>query len=187
MSTITIPIEARFLTFQIEEFRIEERTIDVGGRPQQRRERVRSLRDVPHGHRVSQLSPAIQYANRVFQPADIRFLLVSSVDLSVPALGGAEHVDDAGFHILSRQFPGRACVSLMLVSSFHRGELGGRSLESAGTCIIQAMGQQMMNRVLCHELGHLLELGHAGPGNVDHYNLMYPALRAGDRLDCPTG
>lgn len=183
MSPVTIPVHARLLTLQIEEFRIQETTVDVGGRPQRRRIRVRDLRSVPHGHDSRRIAPAVHYANNVFQPADIRFVLTRTTEVSVLSPNGSEQVDNGAFHQLSRQFPGGSGVSLMLVPSFLRGELGGQSLEPQGTCIIERMSQQMMNRVLCHELGHLLELHHEGPGNIDNWNLMYPALRAGDRLD----
>jgi hypothetical protein len=183
MTTIIIPLEARLLTLQIEEFAIREVEVDVGGRPQLQRRRVRTLRNIAHGHDASRIAPAVQHTNIVFRPARIRFVLRRAFEVTTRSPLGREALDNQDFHLLSRQFPGGSFVSLMLVHQFARGELGGQSLEPAGTAIIEAMGQSQFNRVLCHELGHLLNLHHEGPGNVDNYNLMYPALRAGNRLD----
>ena len=183
MTTIIIPIEARLLTLQIQEHDIRQVEVDVGGRAQIQRRRVTTSRDVPHGHNASRIAPAVQFANTVFRPAEIRFMLAQTSEVSVLAPMGREALDNQGFHLLSRQFPGGPGISLMLVNRFERGELGGQSLESAGTAIIEAMSQSQLSRVLSHELGHLLNLHHEGPGKVDNYNLMYPALRAGNRLD----
>lgn len=132
-------IEARLLALQIEEVGVEEIEVDVGGQPQRRRQRVTTRRDFPYGHRVSRIAPAVQYANNVFRPASIQFVLMRTLEVSVLAPMGREALDNQDFHLLSRQFPGGPGVSLMLVNRFARGELGGQSLESAGTAIIEAM------------------------------------------------
>lgn len=71
------------------------------------------------------------------------------------------------------------------MNKFQGAELGGQAVEALGVCIVKLLGHPGLGKVLAHELGHLLSLEHLTQSGVDNYNLMYPSLRADDRLTQP--
>jgi hypothetical protein len=178
VNVITVPVDAHFVTLEIESFRIEEREVRAGPKTERRRERVRDVRRVAPLEDEKTLRVALEFTNRVFEPAGLRLLLRSCDYPSVAAPGNADKVSPEGFLELAHLFPRRAGASLLVVYLFEGADLGGQAAELLGVCITRSFRNEQLGKVVAHELGHLLALEH----EKDAYNLMYPALRAGDRL-----
>jgi hypothetical protein len=181
-TTINVPVEVHLITLCIESFRSVPRQVQVGRTTRTQMERVRDVREVPPGPDRDGLRPALDLANRIFLPADIQFTLRSSSAERVAAPDNLEEVNEQGFFALASQFPARVAVSVLVVNKFQGKELGGQAVEQLGVCIVRSLGNPATGKVLAHELGHLLSLGHVTQSGVDNYNLMYPSLRADDRL-----
>ncbi|MBK8595917.1 MAG: hypothetical protein IPP07_16855 [Holophagales bacterium] len=180
---IRVPLEVHAITIVVVEERIEERQIRVGPNTVPRRERVTARREFPPRQDRATFESALRYANAVFAPADIRFHLSSFTPATEEIPNGTEQVDFNGFQYLAGRHPPRSGLSVLLVADFERADLGGQAVESQSTCIVCALGDPGTGKVLAHELGHLLALPHVETGSPRaNWNLMYPALRAGDEL-----
>lgn len=179
---INVPIDVHLITLGIERFRVVSRQVRVGRDTRTQLERVREVQDVPPGVDRSAVTLALDVANRIFLPADIQFTLRSCGVERVAAPQNRDEIDEGGFFELARQFPARSAASVLVVGKFRGAELGGQAVEALGVCIIKKLGPADSGKVLAHELGHLLNLQHVTRSGVDNYNLMYPSLRADDRL-----
>lgn len=180
---VSIPLDVRAITILVSETKLVERPIRQGPNTVMRKERVTTLREVPPRQDRRSFDQALEYANRVFQPADIQFVVQSFQPGKEEIPNGAERVDSNGFLYLARKFPARRCLSVLLVADFERHELGGEAVEEQAVCIVCALGNPGTGKVLAHELGHLLDLEHVPRDSPRaNWNLMYQALRAGDEL-----
>lgn len=180
---INIPIDAHLVTLATEQYRVVQRSVQVGSQTQTRRERVREEQEVAPAVNEQQLRQAVAASNTIFGPADIGFNLRVCSARRTSAPGNRPAVNVQGFMALAREFPARFGVSLLIVSEFQGAELGGQAAEELGVCILRSLSNPMLGKVLAHELGHLLNLGHVAAGAVrNRYNLMWPGLRAGDEL-----
>lgn len=180
---IRVPLEVHAITVVVLEQRIEERQIRVGREMSPRRERVTVRREVPPRQDRTTFDSALRYSNNVFTPADIQFHVASFDPATEEIPNGADRVDFNGFQFLARRYPPRSGLSVLLVADFERGDLGGQAVEAQSTCIVCALGDPGTGKVLAHELAHLMALPHVATGSPRaNWNLMYPALRAGDEL-----
>ena len=179
---INVPLDVHLITLSVESFRVVSREVRVGRDTRTQLERVREVREVPPGVDRGTMALAVEVANRIFLPADIQFAVRSCTAERVAAPQNREEIDEAGFFELASQFPASTAASVLVVQKFQGAELGGQAVESLGVCIVKKLGPADSGKVLAHELGHLLNLEHVTRSGVDNYNLMYPSLRADDRL-----
>jgi len=182
-ATIRIEVDVYLVTVRVEAYRIVEEQVRVGRGHQIRRVRRAVVDDLVPGYSRQDISRAFQAVNQIFTLADIQFGVRSLDAQRVRAPGNRAVVNEEGFVFLTSRFPSRGAVSLLLVKDFESRETGGQAIEERGVCIVKKLSATGFVNVLAHELGHLLALPHVEPGNADaNYNLMYPALRAGNRL-----
>jgi len=181
---INIAIDAHLITITVESFREVTRQVQVGRTSQTRRERVREIRESPPAVTNQQIKGAIDISNTIFRQANIQFQLRSCTSERTAAPQNREEVNQAGFLSLAREFPSASRgLSLLVVSQFQGAELGGQAAPMLGVCILRSMSNPLLGKTLAHELGHLLGLVHVTGGAISNrYNLMWPGLRAGDRL-----
>jgi len=181
-ASISVPLDVHLVTLLVESFRVVPRQVQVGRTTRTQNERVRDVREVPPGVDRATVALAVETTNQIFRPADIQFTINSCTSDRVEAPQNQEEVNEQSFFDLARQFPARAAASVLVVNKFQGAELGGQAVESIGVCIMKKLGPADSGKVLAHELGHLLNLNHVTQSGVDNYNLMYPSLRADDRL-----
>lgn len=180
---IRVPLEVHAITVVVLEQRIEARQIRVGPTMTTRNERVTSRREVPPRQDRTSFDSALRYSNNVFAPADMQFYVASFAAATEEIPNGAEQVDFNGFQYLVGRFPPTCGLSVLLVADFERADLGGQAVEAQSACIVCALGDPGTGKVLAHELAHLMALPHVATSSPRaNWNLMYPALRAGDEL-----
>lgn len=182
---IEVPMDVHLLTLLVEEFRVVSKQVRVGRETRTQRERVRDVREVACGVDADLMTRAVDTVNRIFLPAGFRFTVHSCAVERVDAPRNSEEVNEEGFFELAKRFPSHRGPSVLVVNKFQGKELGGQAVETLGVCIMRKLGALEAGKVLAHELGHLLDLDHVTKSGVDNYNLMYPGLRADDRLTEP--
>ncbi len=185
-SNITILVHAHLITIYVESFQIITRRIEVGSRTQERRHRVRSIREIPPGQSRNSISQLIERANNIWSQADITFSLQQATPHRVQAPNNRETINANGFLYLARQYPApaRSGINLLLIFRF-AGDEGGQAIESQRVCIVRTLRAELMGRVLAHEFGHLLSLEHMEEEGTNLQNLMRPGLVAGNQLTEP--
>ncbi|MCP4283474.1 MAG: hypothetical protein GY792_03340 [Gammaproteobacteria bacterium] len=178
----TIPLETHLITLLVNEQRIVTRQIQVGRTTQTRRMRVTQQREIPPGETAATVRAGVTLANQVLEPINISFRLTSINNQRTAAPQNREVVTDNGFLYLAGQYPTRRGARLFVVHRF-AGQEGGQAIEAQRVCIVKRLGSPLFGKTLAHELGHLLNLDHVTTGTAARYNLMWPGLRAGDRLE----
>jgi Matrixin len=180
--TIRIPVDVFLVTLCIEGFEIREERVNVGREVQTRRRRHRVVRAVAPRHDQDSVAGVFQIVNQIWSQANIEFNRRSINSCRSAAPGNQEEVDQSGFFALANEYPARGAISAIFVDRFASRDLGGEAVEGLGVCIVGSHGNPLTGKVLAHEFGHLLGLQHTDIRVADHYNLMFPALRADDRL-----
>jgi hypothetical protein len=185
---IVIPLDAYPVTLQIVDYKIVEKTINVGrDKTQIRHERVEVTRDVPSDQTKESIQNAIAVANAIWAQADISFHMRHCVLKTTKAPGNAEKVGTEGFVVLVKDLHVKPTfgAGVLFVRKFEDAHLGGRAVENMRACIITYLTNPLLGKTLAHELGHLLslpDLRNDKVGVVNNYNLMFGSLRAGDKL-----
>lgn len=180
MSTFSIPVDVHLITLLVTTSRVVTRQIQVGRITQPRRQRVQAVQEVPPRWTSATARQAISGANQIWSHAQITFTLRSAVPRRIPAPGNREVVNANGFQFLINQYPSRSGVSLLLVSRFSGNEVGGQA--SRGVAILPFLTGHLRARILAHEFGHLLGVGHMEERRTHLQNLMRPGLVAGNQL-----
>lgn len=178
----TIPLEAHLITLLVTEQRIVTRQVQVGRTTQTRRERVTQQREIPPGETAATVRAGVTLANQILEPTNISFRLTSINTQRTVAPQNREVVTENGFLYLAGQYRARRGARLFVVRQF-AGQEGGQAVEAQRVCIVKRLGGPLFGKTLAHEFGHLLNLGHVTTGTAARYNLMWPGLRAGDRLE----
>jgi len=179
---ITIPLEAHLITLIVDVQRVVTRRIQVGRTTQTRRERVTEQREILPGETEAGIRTGVTLANRILAPTDISFSVVSISTQRINAPHNREVVTQNGFIFLTRKYPSRRGARLFVVRQFS-GQEGGQAIEAQRVCILKHLGNPLFGKTLAHEFGHLLALGHVTLGASAHFNLMWPGLRAGDKIE----
>ena len=94
-----------------------------------------------------------------------------TVSETMPSGMSSDAVDDEGYFFLSNAHRARGGVRVLLVDRLAKQEVGGESVAKYRVCLLSyraSVGEA--SRMLAHELGHLLDLGHVdrpqgGPGH----------------------
>lgn len=178
----TIPLEAHLITLLVTEQRIVTRQVQVGRTTQTRRERVTQQREIAPGETAATVRAGVTLANQILAPTSISFRLTSINTQRTAAPQNREVVTENGFLYLAGQYRARRGARLFVVRQF-AGQEGGQAVEAQRVCIVKRLGSPLFGKTLAHEFGHLLNLGHVTTGTAARYNLMWPGLRAGDRLE----
>lgn len=179
---VTIPLEAHLITLLVDEQRIVTRQIQVGRTTQTRRERITEQREIPPGETAATVRAGVTLANQILASTHVSFQLSSINTQRTVAPQNREVVTENGFLYLARQYPAQRGARLFVVQRFADQE-GGQAIEAQRVCIVKHLGSPLFGKTLAHEFGHLLALGHVTTGAAARYNLMWPGLRAGDRLE----
>jgi hypothetical protein len=178
----TIPLEIHLITLLVSEERIVTRQVQVGRTVQTRRERITEQREVPPGESEASVRAGLTLANEILAPTRIAFQIASLAPQRIAAPQNQEIVTENGFLFLAGRFPAQRGARLFVVHGFS-GQEGGQAIEAQRVCIVKQLGNPLFGKTLAHEFGHLLALGHVTTGASARYNLMWPGLRAGDRLE----
>jgi hypothetical protein len=158
---VTIPVDARLVTLEVEAFSESLREVRVGGVVQRRRERVRTVVRHPTTRTETTLRRSFEAVNRLWAPAAIDFSLRSVAPVCEIAPDGMAVLSRAGFHFLGSRYPGGpGSISLLLVGQLDGEALGGEAVEARRVCAVR---DSAPDTVFAHEFGHLLNLGHAEP------------------------
>jgi hypothetical protein len=178
----TIPLEVHFITLLVNQERIVARQVRVGRSFQTRRERITEQREIPPGESEATVRAGVTLANEILAPTRISFQITSMTPQRISAPQNQEVVTENGFLYLARQYPAQRGARLFVVHRF-AGQEGGQAIEAQRVCIVKCLGNPLFGKTLAHEFGHLLTLGHVTTGTAARFNLMWPGLRAGDRLE----
>ena len=179
---VTIPVEAHLITLLVSVQRIVTRRVQVGRTTQTRRERITEQREIPPGETEATVRGGVTLANQILAPTNISFRLRSVRSQRTAAPQNREVVTENGFLYLARLYPARRGARLFVVHQF-AGQEGGQAVEAQRVCIVKRLGNPLFGKTLAHEFGHLLGLEHVTTGTAARFNLMWPGLRAGDRLE----
>jgi hypothetical protein len=182
MTMATIPVEAHIITLLVNEERIVTSQVQIGRNIQTRRERITEQREIPPGESEATVRAGVTLANQILAPTRISFQITSIMPQRVTMPRNQAVVTEDGFLYLARQYPARRGARLFVVNRF-AGQEGGQAIEAQRVCIVKCLGNPLFGKTLAHEFGHLLALGHVTTGPSARYNLMWPGLRAGDRLE----
>ena len=137
-------------------------------------------RRAPPGRTAASVAAAVNAARQIWAQAQIDFNLPPPREVENALPNAADAVDPSGFFFLASQYrPNHGRISVVFVARFTRPELGGGRPRNTAVCVLPAMNDIGSGKMLAHEIGHILGLGHE---DQDANNLMFPAARADDQL-----
>ena len=158
---------------------------------------ITALNGSSAGWTESVVRTTFRIANAIWQKSGIFFDLksIEAIDETPPPSGIEGKLDDDKLFYLGSKYPGRDCPSAFFVKTF-AGKEGGTATQMNAPPWLLAVGystnQTNLGRMLAHEFGHLLNLGHSDEGFVQgpdnpiparmRDNLMFSALTVGTTI-----
>src|SRR5687768_9960800 len=88
------------------------------------------------GETEARLREALKKVNQIWSVADLQFKLRRSSVGEIELPSGKAKVDRNDSHFLAQAFPGVRGISLVVVSGFDLGSVGGRSIEEKAFCVM---------------------------------------------------
>lgn len=144
-SNISIPVHAHLITISVESFQILTRRVKAGKITQERKERVRTIQEIPPGQSKKNIDQLVKTANNIWSHADIKFFLQQVASHRVQAPNNKKTITENGFMYLAKKYkaPARSGISLLLIFRF-AGTEGGMAVESKRVCIVSNLSAKLM-------------------------------------------
>jgi len=142
---------------------------------------------VAPGWTQGNLSGVITQTNRVWQQADIRFVVIqtSSRSVQMPGTSSSAVIDNTGFFFLQSQVAPQDRITVGLVNQVAGSATAGKATVGGRFTLQphQGIAQHYKPLALAHELGHILGLGHVTSSSMSPSeslaatsNLMTPGI-----------